>query len=146
MPVPAVSRGLLDAVAVSGRGAWAAGCTGCFGLKQDALILRWNGTGWTRIPSRVRGNLFAVTTGPDGTAWAAGIAGTGILSHPRPLIMRWDGHAWTRVPSPAPPAGTSIYGLTAISATDAWAVCQTASFANPHPRPVALRWNGTSWQ
>jgi hypothetical protein len=33
-----------------------------------------------------------------------------------------------------------------ISASNAWAVGQAASFSNPNPRPVALRWNGTSWQ
>ncbi len=147
LAVPVASRGILDAVAVavavSGR---AAGCTGCFGADQNALILRWNGATWARTPSPIRGNLFAVATAPGGTAWAAGIAGTGELFHPRPLILRWTGQAWARVPCPAPAAGTSVYSLEAISDRNAWAVGQTASFGNPHPRPVALRWNGTSWR
>ena len=144
--VPSVSRGILDGVAVSGQGVWAVGCTGCFRPDQNALILRWDGRSWTRTPAPVRGDLYAVTAGPRHIAWAAGVAGTGYRFHPRPLILRWSGHAWTREPCPAPPAGTSIYALAATSGRNAWAVGETASFFNPHPRPVALHWNGKTWR
>ncbi len=136
-PVPVV--GLLDAVGVSSRGAWAACGTGCSGENQTALILRWNGMTWTRSPSPIRGNLYAMAVGPCGTASAAGAAGSGYFFHPRQLILCWAGRARTRVPCPAPPGVTSLYALAAISSRNAWAVDETGGFFNPHPRPAAQR-------
>jgi photosystem II stability/assembly factor-like uncharacterized protein len=46
---PAVNRGILDGVAVSGQSIWAVGCTGCFRPDQNALgprqVRRWYSRG-----------------------------------------------------------------------------------------------------
>lgn len=57
------------------------------------------------------------------------------------VITHWDGSAWNLVPSPSPsPQLNSLNGVTAISATDAWAVGSAAiaatdadADANPDP-------------
>jgi len=55
-------------------------------------------------------------------AWAAGYytKSTGVAE---PLILHWNGTAWKKVTTPAPSGGryNSLYGVSAVSATDAWA-------------------------
>jgi hypothetical protein len=78
-------------------------------------------------------------------AWVAGYyqnsSGTQV-----PLIMRWNGTAWKTVPSAAPSGATSsgLNGLSAVSATDAWA----AGTYNDSGviKTLILRWNGTAWK
>jgi hypothetical protein len=57
-----------------------------------------------------------------------------------PLIEFWDGTSWTQQVSPNPD-GTGDFGaVSAISATDAWAV---GSF---YGGALAAHWDGSSWQ
>ena len=94
--------------AASDGTAWAVGCTSCNtknSVSSQTLILRWNGTAWTRVPSPSPGPssyLESVAVAPDGTAWAVGwtdspsyVLGT--------LIMEWNGTEWTTVQSPDTP-------------------------------------------
>jgi hypothetical protein len=65
-----------------------------------ALILQWNGTTWTQVPSSDPGHvpqyLHAVAAGPAGTGWAVGgTAGpytqaVGALASPESVILRWS--------------------------------------------------------
>jgi hypothetical protein len=103
-----ISGGLGRVAATSDGSAWAVGCSAC-GTGRT-LILRWNGTTWTRVPSPDPGTSCAflgVAAVSDGSAWAVGWIGNGSSTSPtstRTLILRWNGAAWTRtrVPSPAP--------------------------------------------
>ena len=87
--------------ATSASNAWAVGGTGQ-GNFGKTLILHWNGTAWTRVPS----------PGPPGDSYLSGVAAIvrkqclGGRLHRRgtsfhALIVRWNGSRWTRVPSPA---------------------------------------------
>ena len=51
---------------------------------------------------------------------------------------------WTVVPVPPPGQPASLFGVSADSGSDAWAVGQTGSGFTT--RPLADHWNGTSWQ
>jgi hypothetical protein len=59
------------------------------------------------------------------------------------LIEHWDGTAWTLVNSPDLTQGTLV-GVTALSATSAWAVGGTMRGSQP-AQTVIERWNGKSW-
>ena len=77
--------------------------------------------------------------------WAVGSFTTNagaIRSH----IVRWTGSKWVVVPSPYV-AGyrTRLRGVTALSASNAWAVGSYESFAPFSAFTFVLRWNGTSW-
>lgn len=125
------------------------------------LILRWDGTAWSRVPSPSPGPssgfafLDAVASGPGDSAWAVGdycASGCGTSStHDVPLILHWDGARWSQVPGPS--LGTDD-GLDAVSAgptRTAWAVgwyCPSRCSSNDAPageRTLTLRWDGTAW-
>jgi hypothetical protein len=86
--VPSPSRSgtgaLYRITATSAHSAWAAGVNGCDGCADPkTVILRWNGTTWTRTPSP-SGSLYGVTMTSARTAWAVGYTG----GFGRTLIMR----------------------------------------------------------
>jgi hypothetical protein len=141
--------GALNGVsALSPSDAWAVG---------GSLILHWNGTAWARVPNPDNtSNLSAVSAQSPSDAWAVGYYCTsGCASGPavfHALILRWNGSAWTTVPSPSPHGTVSafLYGVSALSPSDAWAVgsyCTSApcSTGNPDFHTLILHWNGSSW-
>jgi hypothetical protein len=56
----------------------------------------------------------------------------------------WDGTTWATVPSPNVGTGTSaLYGVVAISPTDAWAVGYSQDYSgNP---TLTMHWDGSAW-
>jgi hypothetical protein len=80
-PGPSPTGSYLSSAAVAPDGtAWAVGCANC-GTRTSTgarlLILRWNGTAWTRVPSPVPGpgtDLSRVIALSSSDAWAVGIA------------------------------------------------------------------------
>ena len=118
-------RGQLYGVAaVSASDAWAVGRTHAF----RTLIMHWNGTTWTRVPSPSPSsddNLTAVTAVTARSAWAVGYTDVG--AYYQTLILRWNGTAWQRVPSPASAGGSQLDGVSAVSVGDAWAVGYAAT-------------------
>src|SRR5215472_17392735 len=69
-----VHNQLYGVAAVSARRPWAVGCTNCFTSKGRALIERWNGTAWKRVPNPAPANsvLSAVAATSASNAWAVG--------------------------------------------------------------------------
>jgi hypothetical protein len=136
----------LYAVAASADRAWAVGCTACFSSKPRALVLRWTGTAWLRVPSPGPPDvLYGVAASSARKAWAVGISGAQTFGHPRTLVLRWNGASWSRVPSPTPAGGGSLYSVAVAARGIAWAVGQTPAFPGPHPKTLVLRWNGAAW-
>jgi hypothetical protein len=136
---PAESEGF-GSVADGGPGdAWTVGAqdpdlqAGTF----QPRIRHWDGSAWqvTAFP----GDTETVDTlqlnqvaAAGGKAWIATLDGVngGILS--------WDGTSWTRQQVSN---AYELWGVTAISATDAW----TVGFSNTDSA-LALHWNGATWQ
>jgi hypothetical protein len=69
------------------------------------------------------------------------------------LILHWNGTAWTKVKSPNPSCPgfygsyNDLYGVSARSGSDAWAVgdygdCATALFKRA---TLVAHWNGRAW-
>jgi hypothetical protein len=150
-PAPAGRYNLLAGVSAIGQGhAWAVGnnpdsATG----PGQTLVLGWNGTSWPRVPSPDPGagaNELTGVSAVSGTqAWAVGYAQLNATGGPRDtLILGWDGTSWSQVRSPSPgPASNMLTGVSADSATDAWAV---GSYVSKSVRDtLILHWNGTAW-
>ena len=121
IPEPGKSDGLNGVAAISATDAWAVGTYGTF----KTLILHWNGTAWTRVPSPDPSSVginqlgaVAATSATD--AWAVGRFGTSAGA--RVLILRWDGTAWIKAPAPTPGCFPELDGVAATSASQAWAV------------------------
>jgi hypothetical protein len=151
-PSPTVSPELYGVAATSASNAWAVGWSAVSTLSgSKTLILHWDGKTWTQVPSpnpAGSGNghsniLQGVTATSAGNAWAVGSSAVP-LKGSKNMILHWNGKAWTQVPSPNPFCATcdSLYGVTATSAKNAWAV----GTVNSGGIVVILRWNGTTWK
>jgi hypothetical protein len=133
----------LAAVAGSATSAWAVGSYRKNRADQT-LVLHWNGHAWKHVASPNRaGNAFltGVRVISRRNAWAVGSFYNGTAF--QTFIVHWNGHAWRRVASPNPGGSARdnrLMGLTAVSATSAWAVGSAAG------RTLVLHWNGRVWR
>ncbi|HEX3491800.1 MAG TPA: hypothetical protein VHU92_20815 [Streptosporangiaceae bacterium] len=104
--------------------------------------------GWTIVsapPAGQNATLAGVSEVSATDAWAVGIssaAPNGLGA--KPVIDNWNGTAWSQDTITAPSSTTWLTGVSASSATDAWAIGWT------EPRrytidPLAMHWNGTAW-
>jgi hypothetical protein len=112
----------------------------------------------------IGGNLLAVSAASPTDAWAVGYKCSNAICSPpnlsfSTLIEHWNGRTWTRVPSPNPEpstGGDQLTGVSAVSASDAWAVgaknCAAISPAscdlNGHEldgEALILHWDGRKW-
>lgn len=121
----------------------------------------WNGTAWSVVPAPCltgekvtacsgEGNdlneLNGVTAISPTDAWAAGSEGNvnGNNFHV-PYVEHWNGTAWSLVKTPNRGGeGSLLNGVTALSATDVWAVGQTQQL-NGAITPLTEQFNGTTW-
>jgi Protein kinase domain len=130
--------------AVSASDAWAVGETeDRDGSNSRTLILRWNGTAWTRVPSPgpVGSHLSGVTATSADNAWAVGYT-DGSSFGKGALILHWNGTAWTQVPSPT---GVLLSSVTAVSADNVWAAGYAADPVTFHFTTLVLHWDGATW-
>jgi hypothetical protein len=146
--VPSPSPGNFDQLtsvaAVSASNVWAVGYTeNRDGSNSRTLIVHWNGTAWTQVPSPspAGSQLLGVAFTSADDAWAVGYTDSSGVDTGA-LILHWNGTAWTQVPSPA---GVLLHGVTAISARSAWAVGYAVAPGTPYFATLILRWNGTTW-
>jgi membrane-anchored protein YejM (alkaline phosphatase superfamily) len=134
----------------SATDAWAAGQYYNSSGVTVPLILHWDGTAWKKAASPAGGArghyLYGVSGDSAADAWAAGQK-TNSSGVTVPLILHWDGTAWKKAASPAPSGAhsTSLYGVSADSAADAWAAGAYTSSSGVG-EPLILHWNGTAWK
>jgi hypothetical protein len=147
----------LNAVTVLPDGtAWAVGSVDLMPQHSDhAAIQRWNGHQWTAVPTPALGgqsNEFnGVAASSPSDAWAVGVTSTDPAAQGAPassytdssLIEHWDGTRWTVLDVAARPRLASdsadLWGVAAISATNAWAVGRVANTA------LIEHWDGARW-
>ncbi len=148
--------GLYGVAAVSPSDVWAVGRQ--FVVPQPnayttkELILHWNGTQWSAIPSpnssSTSNGLNSVAAISANDVWAVG--SSGISSRASPLVEHWDGVAWRVVATPAVDATDSpLFAVTRIPGTNQlWAVGYTQNEGAPPAVAQVLieRWEGTTWQ
>lgn len=107
------------------------------------LVLHWNGTRWSVVPSPSRGNsdLYGGTSSTSATdVWTVGGGGGGTT-----LIEHWNGRAWSIVSSPSPGrVSNRLADVAAVSPTVAFAVGSRSSTRGTS-QPLVLRWNGRTW-
>lgn len=139
--------GFLGVDAVSPFDGWAVGGNG------NGMIQRFNGTRWSTFPSPdlLGGdpNNWADLSGVDATSASSAMAvgnSTAAGAVKSAVALRWNGTAWSRqaVPKPAG-TDTEFSAVKAFSASDAWAVGQTASSNSTFRKTLAMHYNGTAW-
>jgi hypothetical protein len=151
-PSPKSGGPCLEGVsAVSGSVAWAAGTeTANAAGPGYTLLLRWNGAGWSQATSprlNLGRNLdFAVSAASASDAWAVRDYVNSATDATDTFILHWNGTAWSRVTSPNPSSTANhLYGVSAVSATDAWATGDYVNSASKATDTLTLHWNGTAW-
>ncbi len=132
------SEVLAIAAASSATSAWVFATVVGVSIHTDAL--RWNGKHWatTKLaPFSVMAT--AATFGPK-NAWAFG---TATISG-KPYNLRYNGTKWQRTRPPGDPQA-----LSALSATDMWAIGPTIKSATMPPSAqhlIAMNWTGSKWR
>jgi hypothetical protein len=111
--------------AVNANDIWAVGSSSSGGT----LTLHWNGATWSRVASPPGNGFYSVSAASASDVWAVGWISGGFINFKEihnTLIEHWDGSAWSAVASPNPSDGTppfnELYGVAAVSSSDAWAV------------------------
>jgi len=143
------STALFGVAASSESSAWAVGNYRTRAGHLRTLIVAWNGTAWRQVASPNPGGagrddrLTSVTVISARDAWAVGYY-QDARSHRRVLVLHWDGSSWRqeRTPSFSRSADAMLFGVTAMSASDAWAV---GYLIHPGSRTLVLHWDGRNW-
>jgi hypothetical protein len=147
--MPAAGR-LWGISAVTARDVWAVGSvdigrTRWSNMTDEPLIVHWDGSSWRRVPAPTEpggGQLSSIAGTSADNLWAVGTWYFNVQHPNEPMIMHWNGKNWRVVHFAA---GTKLGGLnsvTALSASDAWAVGN----AGPKNGALILHWNGSSWK
>jgi hypothetical protein len=157
--VPSYGTGpVVMAIDASAPGAaWAVGFTD---VERGGvpLALHWDGIAWqqTGFPENAQpeSHLFAVSAVADDDVWGVGgWARPGALEGGA-LVAHWDGSGWTStdLPTSDRPEGEAahhydaLYGVEAVSGSDAWAVGTRFDVPVTFGRTLVEHWNGASWE
>jgi hypothetical protein len=141
---------LNGAAALSPSDAWAVGFDSNNVNTDQTLVEHWNGTAWevqtSRNPSPTGFNeLNGVAAVSSGSAWAVGRSSNGTGGW-NTLIEHWNGTAWKVQKSLNPSASDNeLYGVTALSASNAWAVGYYKNGSGVL-QTLVEHWNGTAWK
>jgi hypothetical protein len=125
-------------------------------LTVRTLIQQWNGTAWSIVPSPNPDPNQNLLTDIDGASandvWAIGNLGNdGYGGTTAGLVVHRNGTAWSQVNVPGTVSdGTfnvpTLQDVIAMSANDVWIVGHAFSWINFKIVPIALHWNGQTWQ
>jgi hypothetical protein len=130
--------GLLVSVrAIAPNDVWAVGSLG-----RQALVLRWNGSQWTRVAVPTNSTTTTALTGVAGvTSDDVWVVGSSYVNRRyQNLIEHWDGRQWKIVPCPSPSTRSYLGAVAAVRRDEAWAVGYV-----PGSGSQILRWDGTRW-
>ena len=136
---------LLGALSLTTRGAMAAASSekGFQNQFSSNTCGMWSVVSSPNVPN-VSNGLSGVAAVSATDAWAVGSSGSQSSSG-QTLIEHWNGSQWQIVTSPNPSSiYNTLYAVTAVSATDVWAVGYDA---NPSGATQTLieQWNGMQW-
>ncbi|MGW5612913.1 hypothetical protein [Streptomyces sp. NPDC003877] len=95
-------------------------------------LLRRSAGGWSTVPLPRTLWTYQDFAAVPGAAWVVGEDDTGLK------VLHYDGARWTT--QPTPDGVLYLMGVTARTATDAWAWADTAAGT------IVLRWDGTVWR
>jgi hypothetical protein len=156
-PQGTVSTTLSRVKTFSATNVWAVGTAVTAGtLVSQTLIQQWNGTNWKIEASPSPDPFQNLLTDIDGASandvWAVGNQGDdgngGTLAG---LVLHYDGTSWSEVKVPGTASdGTfnlpTLQDVIALSANDVWIVGSVFSWIDLKVVPLALHWNGSTWQ
>jgi hypothetical protein len=148
-PLPGQTNQLSGVYARAANDVWAVGDDSSSTKPLATLILHWTGAKWNQVaspdPGAAGNELTAVSADSATDAWAVGtiLASGGVTDT---LILHWNGKSWSQVSSPTPVNSyLNLAGVSAISASDAWAVGTYYNNTTNTYDTLILHWNGSRW-
>ncbi len=145
---PEVDNTLSGVAAVASNDVWAVGTQQPTSLTDPhTLILHWNGSAWSIVPSpndggdNVDNHLLAAAAVASNDVWAVGFSGFGTLAE------HWDGTDWSIVQTPGIRGGEPVFlqSVVALSSNNVWAVGEFLQTRFSRSHTLTEQWNGTSW-
>lgn len=141
---------LYGVAAVSANNIWAVGLNATYStVTYQGLIEHWNGSKWSSItnPAGSANNILNSVARIPGTKqlWAVGSYYATDTSPEQTLIEQCSGTSCTVMPSfNVPGTDNGLYGITALSTTNAWAV---GVYRDSHNNGQILieHWDGSQW-
>ncbi len=114
------------------------------------VILHWDGTSWTVVPSPNPASTYNLLSGVVAltatNAWAVGSYRDDATTLDRTLMLHWDGTIWSVAPSANMGTGTNnLSAIAASSATDLWAVGSYQASTGGVTHSLTLHGDGTTW-
>lgn len=108
------------------RGVWGSSASNVFAVGDGGLVLRYDGTSWTRMTTGTTAQLNRVWGSSATNVYAATSTGR---------LLRYNGTAWSFVPGVQGPG--ALWSVWGSSASNVYAVGDGG---------IVFRYNGTSWQ
>lgn len=144
---------LLSTAAVSANDVWAVGLQTTTSNIDRTLAEHWNGTTWKIVPTINPGpghnDLNGVSAVSANDVWAVGAYETNHTTEASAtLAEHWNGTTWTKVATPNPSTYSYLYAVTAVSATNVWAVGTYYNFSvgiDGAYQTLIEHYDGTSW-
>ncbi|HEU5471045.1 MAG TPA: hypothetical protein VFV67_10360 [Actinophytocola sp.] len=138
-PNPGTLTNRLNAVAARATDdVWAVGQCGSAPGQSDALILHWDGSAWTQLPTpdlAMDSELVGLAPAGAGSLWAVG-ASTRTATG---LVLHFDGVSWRSVPTPA--FITHMSGVVVLGEQNVL-FCGYAIMADGPETAHVARWDG----
>jgi hypothetical protein len=160
--VPAPSApGIPDFAAVSAvspTDVWAVGAA--LAATDSTLAAHWDGQTWQVVTTpclngakivlaedacqQSMNQLTGVTAVSANNVWASGYETESSNFHV-PYVLHWDGKTWSLIKTPnVGNTGSSLFGITALSASDLWAVGHSQN-GNGTITTLTEQFNGSTW-
>jgi hypothetical protein len=114
---------------------------------QVGVMEGWNGKAWHKIKVPTPGkdnDLFSVTAAGSHSIWAVGQYEPTNSFAIRPLIMQRVNGVWKDVPAPKQGRASTLYSVSATSATNVWAVGNYES-NDDVARTLVEHYDGKTW-
>lgn len=135
---------------VSANDIWASGSfTTPLTGDEHLLIVHWDGSTWSKVSSPyvhpadwTSNSLKGMTVISKEDIWAVGGSFIPLTSKYQLLFLHWNGRTWQQIPGPRLGSACcpGLFAITAISATNIWAVG-----AGSNPYPLIVHWDGSIW-
>jgi hypothetical protein len=151
---PTSSDRLFSVSASSASDVWAVGRS-TEGTVSSNLILHYNGTAWSIVPSPTVGfgsnnTLFGVVALSPTLAYAVGSYVDISGGHHHTLLEQWNGTIWSVVTGAELTGGGSdsyLFSVSATSSTDIWAGGAVYTPTSVAPSAALVEhWDGTQWK
>jgi plastocyanin len=141
---------LAGVAALSSSDVWAVGSSPDGDGRSHTLVLHWDGSGWTVVPSpspaAYANDLSGVSAASATDIWAVGSQSIYGAGDAQSLALHWDGKTWAVVATIDPSLTNNyLFDVEAISPDDVWAAGSYLKDENLIYQVLYEHWDGSAF-